>query len=462
MTDLPKGPSRRQPGSSGLKSLAPDAPVATAHGRNQKCVLLTFASLSWQKGSAAQVVSLVGQLRKTRPGLRFALMSMWPELDRPGASELGIEVVEPGFSIGTTRDRRSLAVLWRNLRCVAWGVWRRLWNSGLGSVSGGATPCPHADADFIVDLSGDSYRDPPGGFAAAHWVNLLAAAACETPFALASQSIGPFWRCNRLFVGWSLARAAVIYVRDAQSARTALSVGASPDRVHVVPDLAFSMPASSPAPIWAGEGLDREQFPRPWVAISTSVLSARLSERQRGGDYVRDMGRLCEHVHERYGGSVFFVPHELDPHGSGLDDRSIGEGIRQRLMNKPWAQAILGDYAPHRLKGFIAECDALVASRLHAAIAGLSSGVPTIVVAWSHKYAGLMEAVGLSELVWDQLEPSTSLNELFDRLWADRERMRRQLCEYTTSAQAQIALMIERLAREIEASSRVARGCGAP
>ena len=60
--------------------------------RPRRTVLLTFATVSWQKGSAAQVQSLVAELRRTRPDLRFRLLSQCPELDGAAAKELGVEI----------------------------------------------------------------------------------------------------------------------------------------------------------------------------------------------------------------------------------------------------------------------------------------------------------------------------------------------------------------------------------
>ena len=63
----------------------------------------------------------------------------------------------------------------------------------------------------------------------------------------------------------------------------------------------------------------------------------------------------------------------------------------------------------------------LIASRMHAGIAGLSSGVPTLFAGWSHKYLGLMEEIGLGEFVWEQRDAAPgSLPPLFDRMWRER------------------------------------------
>lgn len=433
--------------------------VTRPAGPEERLVLLTFASLSWQKGSAAQVMSLVRGLRKVRPGLRFALLSHWPELDQVPARDLGIEVVGPDFPLRTSRNRRSLAVLFGSLRCAWWGIQGRVRPGGT-RIGLDPVTLAYANSDFILDLSGDSYRDPPGGFAPAHNANFLAALAWRRPFAIASQSVGPFRIYNRWCVRYILKRAAAVYVRERVSARIVSRLGASADRVHLAPDLAFSLTAASPVPIWSGERLEPGRVRRPWIAVSVSELSARLAARRWRNSYLEEMTRLCEHIQARLGGTVFLVPHEIDPSGTGPDDRNIGREIRDRLKGPDWVLPLSGDYPPDCLKGFIGDCDALVAARMHAAIAGLSSGVPTIVVSWSHKYAGLMEAVGLEEFVWDQNRPSVRLPDLFDRLWQERHLIRGRLLEYTAMAQEQIAAVVDHLAQLVE--PRSSPGGGAP
>jgi polysaccharide pyruvyl transferase WcaK-like protein len=417
---------------------------ASASSPHRVTVLLTFATVSWQKGSAAQVASLVYELRKTRNDLRFRLLSQCPELDAEPAAILGIEVVDPGFPVQASRNRRSVSMLRRRVACTANSRLRRAapwWRAGASeSVSDAYT-----GADFILDLSGDSYRDPPGGFSVAHHATFLAALATETPYALVSQSLGPFRPWNRPLARYCVNRARLVYIRERRTREILVRLGVRTDRIQLAPDVAFGLPAFPAQPVWEGEGLAGNRIPRPWVALSVSDLALRLAAGRKDNPYLEELAKLSEHVHRKHGGSVLLVPHEITPPYYGSDDRSAAVRLLERMGKPPWMHPLRGDYDPSCLKGFIAECDFLVASRMHAAIAGLSSGIPTILLAWSHKYAGVMEEIGLDGCVWDQHAPAAPLVDLFDRLWNRRDTVRTHLLDYTSRAQREISTIIERI-----------------
>lgn len=423
-------------------------------GFGTRTVLLTFATVSWQKGSAAQVVSLVNELRRVRRDIRFTLLSHCPELDGEPARDLGIEIVGPRFSLRTTRNRRSAVIMWKRLRCAFSGMQhprsqsRRRWK---------ADPLTQAyeQADFVLDLSGDSYRDRPGGFAPAHHANFMASIATGTPYALVSQSLGPFRSYNAPFVRYFLKRADFVYIREKRTGEILSQLGVPVDRVQLAPDVAFALPTASPIPIWNTEKIEPDQPPRPWIALSVSLLALKLGARRRGNHYLEAMARLCDHLHRRYDASVFLISHEIQPSHYGPDDRNAANALRDRLGSPGWLYVINGDYGPCTLKGFVSQCEALIAARMHAAIAGLSSGIPTLAVAWSHKYQGLMEEIGLSAYVWNQNSGTASqLCRLFDQLWEQRGPIRDRLLNYTAEAQRQIARTAERIAMHIHNSPR--------
>jgi colanic acid/amylovoran biosynthesis protein len=399
-------------------------------------ILLTFAGLSWQKGSAAQVVSLVRQLQQMRSDLRITLLSHCIDIDAGPAARLGVEVGGIPMRQGVSQRARSCALALTNLRTIGSGISRRIF-------SGGRPPldprlAAFHRADLVLDLSGDSYRDPPGGRSPAHNLVMLACKAVNRPCALMSQSLGPFRRRNRTLTRWCLNQAGLIYIREVRSFELLLDLGIDPDRLLLAPDLAFTLGAAdcgTTTTILEREFPHMASLPRPWIGLSPSgFLFTRLGAR-RAQFQARVLAELIRHIVRRLRGTVILIPHEVSPAGFNMDDVAAANLVAQAAGCPESLRVLRGDYDPGVIKAIVSRLDALVAARMHAGIAGLSSAVPTMLVSWSHKYEGLMEQVGLAEFVWNVCAPPRhSLNELFDDLWNRRDEVRTRLRAYNGRA----------------------------
>ena len=94
--------------------------------------------------------------------------------------------------------------------------------------------------------------------------------------------------------------------------------------------------------------------------------------------------------------NVLLIPHVQEIYG---DDRSLATSLH-RSIAFPSVAVASEDLSAAEYKRLISGCHMLVAERMHAAIAGLSSSVPTALVAYSLKaraladmaYAGLAPA----------------------------------------------------------------------
>ena len=53
------------------------------------------------------------------------------------------------------------------------------------------------------------------------------------------------------------------------------------------------------------------------------------------------------------------------------------------------------------IKGVIGLCDFFIGSRMHACIAALSQGIPTVAVAYSPKFKGVFDSIGTGDMVID-------------------------------------------------------------
>ncbi len=102
------------------------------------------------------------------------------------------------------------------------------------------------------------------------------------------------------------------------------------------------------------------------------------------------------------------------------------------------------------MKGLIACVDWFCGTRMHATIAGLSSGVPTAAVAYSIKTKGVFESCDQGHRVVTTDTPTTDAIDLLAAAWADRDRTAAELAtgrrpETVRAARAQLDRLLDEI-----------------
>lgn len=110
------------------------------------------------------------------------------------------------------------------------------------------------------------------------------------------------------------------------------------------------------------------------------------------------MVKFIDFIINSYSCIVFLVPHVV---GFPNDDRIIQNKIFKQLneKSKKFCINITSDLNAKNLKQIISNFDLFIGSRMHANIAALSSNVPTIAIAYSHKSHGIMSLFKLNQFV---------------------------------------------------------------
>jgi len=120
---------------------------------------------------------------------------------------------------------------------------------------------------------------------------------------------------------------------------------------------------------------------------------------------------------------VLLVPHVFPPAGYEVEsDTGACEKICEQLGAEFVRRIILvkGPYDHKEIKYIIGSCDFFIGSRMHACIAALSQCIPTVGVAYSGKFAGVFESIGLLDCVAD----ARVLDErgLIEKVWSVFQR----------------------------------------
>lgn len=205
--------------------------------------------------------------------------------------------------------------------------------------------------------------------------------------------------------------------REKQSLQAMRGAGVS-EKIMLAPDTANLMPYSKDV-----------HFDRPTVGISTSHQIVR--QWKSAEEYTQCIARLCFHIGKTYPVDILLIPNEY-PSSNPYHDIDVSEDILELLRELGGDAAILDVRSMNgtQIKNAIAACEVLVASRYHACVAALSSGVPVMVLGWHYKYEELLQWYGQQEWLLSQNDcDKDRLIEMFDQFWARHNALREEIQE---------------------------------
>jgi colanic acid/amylovoran biosynthesis protein len=357
-------------------------------------ILQTGTYCSSNKGDAAMEFSMARALQAHLPGTDITISTPFPELDREAYAPL---------AVARCNRRRLIWGSFLLLRAWLWGRLHPWLGSAVQSLIANEELRATRDADLVIDLSGDMLTEDYGPHVAySHFLPILIAGAMRRPYMLCAQSIGPF-RYTKPLARRVLRGAALVTARETITRDYLREMGVAEDRIVMTTDMAFLLePAAGERvrQVMQDEGIDGED--RPLLGISLSNLACNHYRKRNpnaaSAEFTAMFARLLDTISAKYNYRIVFVPHVTGPRPSA-DDRLFATRIMEQ-MQAP-AIVIRGDYTPDVLKGIISRCSAYMGARMHANIAALTSGIPTLAIGYSHKTEGIMQLLEQSRYVCD-------------------------------------------------------------
>lgn len=295
-------------------------------------------------------------------------------------------------------------------------------------------------ARAMLDISGgDSFTDlyGPARFRARTFSKKYAV-EFGIPLILLPQTYGPFVNAESIGIVKNLMpRCALAYARDKYSFETMkelLGPDFDPEKHKLGVDAAFILRVQQPDLSTEPELTGVPSAEVFGFNVSGLIFNDREEARSRYGisiDYPRAMKAIVEHVLKESNGEVWLIPHVLSKHKFDYEsDAYASTRLRDSLSEeyRPRVRVLSGNYDQCTAKGFIGKTAWFCGMRMHATIAGLSTCVPTVNVAYSGKSLGVFESAGQGDKVLDARHMET--DELIERLkalWQARDVTRREL-----------------------------------
>jgi polysaccharide pyruvyl transferase WcaK-like protein len=308
----------------------------------------------------------------------------------------------------------------------------------------------------VVDITaGDSFSDIYGlRRLFIGTLRKLLALLVGAKLVLLPQTYGPFnRRVSRFLVRVVVSRASALYSRDRQGLQTLRSLlGDRRTRAapQFCPDLAFVLDAVPPASLATLPGPLPDKGTRCLIGLNVSGLLfnggyTRDNMFHLKSDYRQLMVTLIERLFADSANMILLIPHvfplanfpgslvESDPDACRQLFEQLHQSYRERLF------CLQGYYDQSEIKKIIGLCDFFIGSRMHACIAALSQCIPVVGIAYSSKFHGVFESIGVEQCVVDLRSKghSDALEEIV-RMLGDRERISAQLQKTIPKIQAGI------------------------
>ncbi|MES1927733.1 hypothetical protein SADO_00715 [Salinisphaera dokdonensis CL-ES53] len=350
---------------------------------------------------------------------------MWIEIRRAGFTNKGAElmlratleqmssefpdarfVMQPGHDSSSSpylaRARLGFyqkASLWRYR--VQWGDFARFAPSKLREMFG--LVLDH-QVDVILDAGGFVYSDQWGTGpvqelrrSTTRWRRRGAKVI------LLPQAFGPFTTPSmRSEFSRAFENTDLVFARDQESYRNIVELVGEQKKLRLAPD--FTNLLEGELPGWFNA--QAHQF--------CIVPNARMIDKQpgvRSSDYLAFLERVVAAFLNR-GVKPFVLIHE------GEEDHKLGEALSARVGGLE----VRVERNPLLLKGVLGNCLGTVGSRYHGLISSLSSGVPSLGIGWSHKYAELFSEYEFPEGMLKLGDEKSMIAEKLDILLDTRSR----------------------------------------
>ena len=279
-------------------------------------------------------------------------------------------------------------------------------------------------ADFIGDIrGGDSFSDIYGlkriimGIIPQLIVLLLG-----KDLVLLPQTYGPFKSAlAEKIAHFILSKSSIILSRDRQSIeviKNILGKKGTNKEIILCPDVAFALDSIIPQKINILSPINKLSN-ETLIGFNINGLLYNEGYTQNNMfdlryDYRLFSRKLAESLLKKTNAHLLLVPHTFAPAGNVESDNDACREIYELLQKSFTGRVhfVVGTYDQFNIKGIIGFCDFFIGSRMHSCIAALSQGIPTVGVAYSDKFKGIFDSIGVGNMVSDAR--SATMEETID------------------------------------------------
>lgn len=390
-----------------------------------KKIVITGITGMRNRGVEAIIVPTIEQLRLLQSDIEINLQTWSPEYDHIRLKFLDLNIQKDTLSLDSSSINSN-------------PLGRRLLNK---FVSNSERWFPNSGANFIKQASGiiasggDVFS--PEYSTVTFSKPLEIALHFDIPVIFLAQSISPFKNNQQIESFLKIAtRSKLITIREKATYQYLVNnLKLSEDVVKLTADPAFLLSPidkEKARAILDNYGVSKD---KPVLAIAPSRTICKFMSLDEEDKHLLTLKKVVKMITTELNAEVIIIPHVQETLPM-VDDRIIATELMRTLDYDPNVHIISGDHTASEFKGLIGLCDLVIAERMHAAIAGLSSGVPTVAVGYSVKAEGIMADLnsmddlkkGLLIPIEDFLNSTLAIQSI-SFAWENRQRIAKKIQE---------------------------------
>jgi polysaccharide pyruvyl transferase WcaK-like protein len=397
-------------------------------------IAITAATIWGNRGAEAMLTTTIGKVRERHPGSRFFVFSYSPGSDRALLQDPEVAIL-PSRPIDLVLVYLPASILCGLCNLIGLRVPAFLLPKSIRILR---------ECDLLLDLAGISFVDGRELFLPFNILSIWPAMVQGTPVVKLAQAMGPFGGIlNRRAAQAVLARCRHLYARGRMTMAYLDALTLTEDQKSLAADVGFLF----------REGYRLSIENEAQVAqLSSTLESIRTSGGRMIGlspsslvyekarsidlDYAQTFLDVVESLAGDSGRYEFvFIPNATRqgvdvPRNNDLfviDEirRQAAESLPEEIIQQiHWVDYDINTAGIRRI---LRSCEVLVTSRFHAMVAGLSLGIPTLVISWSHKYGEVLEAFELEQWEIGFDDPEMDVTASVRQLLAEKQAIQRKI-----------------------------------
>lgn len=367
---------------------------------------------TYNMGVSALAASMVKIIKTIHPDANISLLignksSKDQLLKLPGNKTLRLQIVNYRLS---PKSSLSEHLLWILFMAV---LWRIIPVKTIQEIIINQTPWLKTlqQADMVGDIrGGDSFSDIYGlERLILGSIPVLIVFLMKKKLILLPQTYGPYNSKIGQFIAKTIINKALhILSRDKQGIEEIQKLTNkqnSKKEAIFCPDVAFMLDPILPNNIAIKPAIIKDpNVPLIGVNINGLMYNGGYTKDNMFGlilDYKKFSKEVILNILEKTNAHILFIPHTYHPLVESDPDacKDVMNSVNKKYIDR--IHIVELEYDQSEIKGIIGLCDFFIGSRMHACIAALSQAIPAIGVAYSKKFKGIFESVGVENMVLD-------------------------------------------------------------